>query len=42
VEMQPSGTAVQEHSARLRQAAVGTIGAAALEQPAVDKVLGAS
>ena len=39
VEMQPSGTAVQEHSARLRQAATG---APALEPPAVDKMLGAS
>jgi cytoskeletal protein CcmA (bactofilin family) len=39
VEMQPSGTAVQEHSARLRQAAAG---APALEPPAVDKMLGAS
>jgi cytoskeletal protein CcmA (bactofilin family) len=39
VEMQPSGTAVQEHSARLRQAAAGT---PALEPPAVDKMLGAS
>jgi cytoskeletal protein CcmA (bactofilin family) len=38
VEMQPSGTAVQEHSARLRQAAAG---APALEAPAVDKMLGA-
>jgi cytoskeletal protein CcmA (bactofilin family) len=39
VEMQPSGTAVQEHSARLRQAAAG---APALEPPAVDKMLGAT
>ena len=39
VEMQPSGTAVQEHSARLRQAAAGP---PALEPPAVDRMLGAS
>ena len=39
VEMQPSGTAVQEHSARLRQAAIAVPG---LEPPAVDKMLGAS
>jgi cytoskeletal protein CcmA (bactofilin family) len=39
VEMQPSGTAVQEHSARLRQAAIG---APTLEPPAVEKMLGAS
>jgi cytoskeletal protein CcmA (bactofilin family) len=39
VEMQPSGTAVQEHSARLRQAAIA---APALEPPAVDKMLGTS
>jgi cytoskeletal protein CcmA (bactofilin family) len=38
VEMQPSGAAVQEHSARLRQAAVGT---SALDAPTVDKMLGA-
>lgn len=37
VEMQPSGAAVQEHSARLRQAAAPH---AALEAPAVDKMLG--
>ena len=37
IEMQPSGAAVQEHSARLRQAALGT---APLEAPAVDKMLG--
>jgi len=36
VEMQPSGAAVQEHSARLRQAAVAT---QALEGPAVDEML---
>jgi cytoskeletal protein CcmA (bactofilin family) len=36
VEMQPSGAAVQEHSARLRQAAVAT---QALEGPAVDQML---
>ena len=36
IEMQPSGAAVQEHSARLRQAALG----AALEAPQVDKMLG--
>jgi cytoskeletal protein CcmA (bactofilin family) len=39
VEMQPSGTAVQEHSARLRQAATGAPG---LEPTAVDKMLGVS
>jgi len=39
VEMQPSGAAVQEHSARLRQAALS---APALEGPAVDQMLGAS
>jgi cytoskeletal protein CcmA (bactofilin family) len=38
IEMQPSGAAVQEHSARLRQAAL----APALEGPAVDQMLGAS
>jgi cytoskeletal protein CcmA (bactofilin family) len=38
VEMQPSGAAVQEHSARLRQAALTT---PALEAPAVDKMLNA-
>ena len=37
IEMQPSGAAVQEHSARLRQAALG---APSLEAPAVDKMLG--
>jgi cytoskeletal protein CcmA (bactofilin family) len=35
IEMQPSGAAVQEHSARLRQAA-----SAPLEGPAVDQMLG--
>jgi cytoskeletal protein CcmA (bactofilin family) len=35
VEMQPSGAAVQEHSARLRQASSGT----PLEGPAVDQML---
>jgi cytoskeletal protein CcmA (bactofilin family) len=39
VDMQPSGAAVQEHSARLRQAAVAT---QALEAPAVDQMLSAS
>jgi cytoskeletal protein CcmA (bactofilin family) len=38
IEMQPSGAAVQEHSARLRQAALAT---PALEAPAVDKMLSA-
>jgi cytoskeletal protein CcmA (bactofilin family) len=38
VEMQPSGAAVQEHSARLRQAAL----APPLEGAAVDHMLGAS
>jgi len=38
IEMQPSGAAVQEHSARLRQAAM----APALEPAAVDHMLGAS
>jgi cytoskeletal protein CcmA (bactofilin family) len=38
IEMQPSGAAVQEHSARLRQAAL----APALEGPAVDHMLSAS
>jgi cytoskeletal protein CcmA (bactofilin family) len=38
VEMQPSGAAVQEHSARLRQAALTT---PALEAPAVDHLLNA-
>jgi cytoskeletal protein CcmA (bactofilin family) len=36
IEMQPSGAAVQEHSARLRQAAMAT---PPLEAPGVDKVL---
>jgi cytoskeletal protein CcmA (bactofilin family) len=36
VEMQPSGAAVQEHSARLRQAAAGT---PPLDPPAVDQML---
>jgi cytoskeletal protein CcmA (bactofilin family) len=36
IEMQPSGAAVQEHSARLRQAAV----APAMEPAAVDQMLG--
>jgi cytoskeletal protein CcmA (bactofilin family) len=38
IEMQPSGAAVQEHSARLRQAAMAT---PALEAPAIDKMLSA-
>src|SRR5580658_5819253 len=38
IEMQPSGAAVQEHSARLRQAALAT---PPLEAPAVDKMLSA-
>ena len=38
IEMQPSGAAVQEHSARLRQAAM----ASSLDAPALDHVLGAS
>ena len=38
IEMQPSGAAVQEHSARLRQAALAT----PLEGAAVDQMLGAS
>ena len=38
IEMQPSGAAVQEHSARLRQAALAT----PLEGAAVDHMLGAS
>jgi cytoskeletal protein CcmA (bactofilin family) len=37
IEMQPSGAAVQEHSARLRQAAVSL---PALDAPAVDQMLG--
>ncbi|HTV98211.1 MAG TPA: polymer-forming cytoskeletal protein [Steroidobacteraceae bacterium] len=37
VEMQPSGAAVQEHSARLRQAAMTS----PIEGPAVDKMLSA-
>lgn len=40
VEMQPSGAAVQEHSARLRQAAAVTASAPPLEAPAVDQMLG--
>ncbi len=36
IEMQPSGAAVQEHSARLRQAAMTT---AAIEEAAVDQML---
>jgi cytoskeletal protein CcmA (bactofilin family) len=39
VEMQPSGAAVQEHSARLRQSVQP---APAMEGPAVDKMLSAS
>jgi cytoskeletal protein CcmA (bactofilin family) len=39
IEMQPSGAAVQEHSARLRQAVQG---APAMEGAAVDKMLSAS
>jgi cytoskeletal protein CcmA (bactofilin family) len=38
IEMQPSGAAVQEHSARLRQAAL----APPLDGPAIDQMLGAS
>jgi cytoskeletal protein CcmA (bactofilin family) len=38
IEMQPSGAAVQEHSARLRQAALAT----PMEGAAVDQMLGAS
>ena len=38
IEMQPSGAAVQEHSARLRQATMAT---PPLEAPAVDKMLSA-
>jgi cytoskeletal protein CcmA (bactofilin family) len=38
IEMQPSGAAVQEHSARLRQAALSP----SLEPAAVDRMLGAS
>ncbi len=40
IEMQPSGAAVQEHSARLRQAAL-TTSTPSLEAPAVDKMLSA-
>ena len=40
IEMQPSGAAVQEHSARLRQAAM-TTSTPPLEAPAVDKMLSA-
>jgi cytoskeletal protein CcmA (bactofilin family) len=39
IEMQPSGAAVQEHSARLRQAALT---APAIEETAVDQMLSAS
>jgi cytoskeletal protein CcmA (bactofilin family) len=39
VEMQPSGAAVQEHSARLRHASLSS---PAMEGAAVDKMLGAS
>jgi len=39
VEMQPSGAAVQEHSARLRQAAMAT---PPMEGAAVDQLLNAS
>jgi len=39
VEMQPSGAAVQEHSARLRQAALSAPG---LDAPAIDHMLSAS
>lgn len=39
VEMQPSGAAVQEHSARLRQAALSAPG---LDGPQVDQMLSAS
>ena len=39
VEMQPSGAAVQEHSARMRQAALST---PPLEAPIVDKMLSGS
>ena len=40
VEMQPSGAAVQEHSARLRQAALGHgASSASLEAPQVDQLL---
>jgi cytoskeletal protein CcmA (bactofilin family) len=43
VEMQPSGAAVQEHSARLRQAALASSpGGATLDQPGVDQLLSAS
>jgi cytoskeletal protein CcmA (bactofilin family) len=37
IEMQPSGAAVQEHSARLRQAAMAS---PSLDAPAVDQMLG--
>jgi cytoskeletal protein CcmA (bactofilin family) len=40
VEMQPSGAAVQEHSARLRQAALSS--SPSIEGAAVDKMLSAS
>jgi cytoskeletal protein CcmA (bactofilin family) len=39
VEMQPSGAAVQEHSARMRQASAVTAAPPALEAPAVDQML---
>jgi len=39
IEMQPSGAAVQEHSARLRQAALAQ---PSMEPPAIDQMLGAS
>ena len=42
IEMQPSGAAVQEHSARLRQAALATPSEGPLEGRAVDHMLGAS
>jgi cytoskeletal protein CcmA (bactofilin family) len=41
IDMQPSGAAVQEHSARLRQAAQGAP-ALSLDAPQVDKMLGTS
>jgi cytoskeletal protein CcmA (bactofilin family) len=44
VEMQPSGAAVQEHSARLRQAAhaMPSQGTTSMDAPGVDKLLTAS
>jgi cytoskeletal protein CcmA (bactofilin family) len=42
VEMQPSGAAVQEHSARLRQAALSSSPSPSIEGAAVDKMLSAS